>query len=137
VRGTIERVEDDVYVVKARDGSILKLIIAANTGVAPSVRSNLSDIKPVSYIGVAALPLPDGSQRALEVHIFHESMRGTGEGHRSWDLQPNSTMTNAHGRVDRGNNGRPFVEFEVQGWGKKDYCSDRYCDCDLSAGERG
>src|SRR5262245_13575056 len=95
VRGTIERVEDGTYVVKGRDGSVLRLTLAVNVGVAASVKSTLADIKPGSYIGVAALPLPDGSQRALEVHIFHESMRGTGEGHRPWDLQPRSTMTNA------------------------------------------
>jgi hypothetical protein len=95
VRGTIERVEGSVYIVKARDGSSLKLTLAPDAGVAASLKSALSDIKSGSYIGVAALPLPDGSQRALEVHIFHESMRGTGEGHRPWDLQPKSTMTNA------------------------------------------
>jgi hypothetical protein len=95
VRGTIERVERSVYIVKARDGTTLKLTLDPNAGVAASVKSALSDIKAGSYIGVAALPLPDGSQRALEVHIFHESMRGTGEGHRPWDLQPKSTMTNA------------------------------------------
>jgi hypothetical protein len=95
VRGTIERVDGNIYIVKARDGSRLKLTLAPNAGVAASVKSALSDIKSGSYIGVAALPLPDGSQRALEVHIFHESMRGTGEGHRPWDLQPKSTMTNA------------------------------------------
>jgi hypothetical protein len=95
VRGVIERVDGTAYIVKARDGSQLKLTLAANAGVAASVKSALSDIKPGSYIGVAALPLPDGSQRALEVHIFHESMRGTGEGHWPWDLQPKSTMTNA------------------------------------------
>jgi hypothetical protein len=95
VRGTIERVEGDAYIVKARDGTTLKLTLGPNAGVAASVKSALSDIKPGSFIGVAALPLSDGSQRALEVHIFHESMRGTGEGHRPWDLQPKSTMTNA------------------------------------------
>jgi hypothetical protein len=95
VRGTIERIDGVVYVVKARDGSSLRLTLAPNGGVAASVKSALSDIKPGSFIGVAALPLPDGSQRALEVHIFHESMRGSGEGHRPWDLQPKSTMTNA------------------------------------------
>src|SRR5262245_58364315 len=95
VRGTIERVEGDVYVITARDGSTLRLTLAANATVAASVKSALSDIKPGAYIGVAGLPLADGSQRALEVHIFHESMRGTGEGHRPWDLQPRSTMTNA------------------------------------------
>lgn len=95
VRGVIERVDGSAYVVKARNGSELKLTLAPNAGVAASVKSTLSDIKPGSFIGVAALPLPDGSQKALEVHIFHESMRGTGEGHRPWDLQPKSTMTNA------------------------------------------
>jgi hypothetical protein len=95
VRGTIERVDGGAYIVKARDGTTLKLTLGPNAGVAASVKSALSDIKAGSFIGVAALPLPDGSQRALEVHIFHESMRGTGEGHRPWDLQPKSTMTNA------------------------------------------
>ena len=95
VRGTIERVEGDVYVVKARDGNTVRLTLAADAQVAASVKSALSDIKPGSYIGVAGMPQADGSKRALEVHIFHESMRGTGEGHRPWDLQPTSTMTNA------------------------------------------
>ena len=95
VRGTIERVEGDTYIVKARDGSSLRLTLAPNARVAASVKSALSDIKSGSYIGVAALPQADGSQRALEVHIFHEFMRGSGEGHRPWDLQPKSTMTNA------------------------------------------
>jgi hypothetical protein len=95
VRGTIERVEGRAYTIKTRDGTTLKLTLGPNAGVAASVKSALSDIKPGSFIGVAALPLPDGTQRALEVHIFHESMRGSGEGHRPWDLQPKSTMTNA------------------------------------------
>lgn len=95
VRGTIERVDGGVYIVKARDGSTLKLKLAPGGGVAAAVKSALADIKPGSFIGVAAMPQGDGSQRALEVHIFHESMRGSGEGHRPWDLQPKSTMTNA------------------------------------------
>jgi len=95
VRGTIERVEGNAYGIKARDGRMLKVALATNASVAASVKSTLSDIKPGSYVGVAALPQDDGSQRALEVHIFHESMRGTGEGHRPWDLLPKSTMTNA------------------------------------------
>ena len=88
MRGTIERVEGAVYVVKARDGSTLRLTLAANAGIAASVKSAMSDIKQGAYIGVAALPLTDGSQRALEVHIFHETMRGTGEGHRPWTCCP-------------------------------------------------
>lgn len=95
VRGTIERVDGDAYIVKARDGSTLKLTLAANAGAAASVKSALSDIKSGFYIGVAVLPQTDGTLRALEVCIFHESIRATGEEHRPWDLRPKSTMTNA------------------------------------------
>jgi hypothetical protein len=95
VRGTIERIEGDTYVVKGRNGTILKLTLAADAHVAASVKSALSDIVAGSYIGVAAVPQADGTFRALEAHIFHESMRGTAEGHRPWDLLPQSTMTNA------------------------------------------
>jgi hypothetical protein len=95
VRGTIVRVDGDTYVVKARDGDSVRLKLAPNAGVAASVKSTLADIVPGAFIGVAALPQADGTLRALEAHIFHESMRGTGEGHRPWDLLPKSTMTNA------------------------------------------
>ena len=95
VRGSIERVDGTAYVVRARNGAILKLTLANSASVAASVKAAPSDIKRGSYVGVAALPQADGSLRALEVHIFHESMRGTGEGHRPWDLLPKSTMTNA------------------------------------------
>lgn len=95
VRGAIERVEGATYVIRARNGDLLRLMLAADTGVAASVKSTLTDIKTGVFIGVAAVPEADGSLRALEAHIFHESMRGTGEGHRAWDLLPKSTMTNA------------------------------------------
>ena len=75
VRGTIERIESPVFVVKSRDGA---------------------DIKAGSFVGIGAMPQADGTQRALEVLIFPESMRGVGEGHYPWDLQPKSTMTNAN-----------------------------------------
>lgn len=95
VRGTIEHVDGDVYVVKDRTDRVLRVRLAANAGIAASVRSSLTDIRPGLYVGVAALPQADGTLRALEAHIFDESMRGTAEGHRAWDLLPNSTMTNA------------------------------------------
>ncbi len=94
VRGTIDRVDGDTYFVKARDGAELKLKLAPNAMVVSLTQASLADIKQGSYVGVAGLPLPDGSQKALEVHIFPESMRGVGDGHRGWDLQPSSTMTN-------------------------------------------
>ena len=95
VRGTIEQVDRQTYVVKSRDGAELKVVLADNALVVAIVRASISDIKPGSFVGVTGMPQADGSQKAIEVHIFPEAMRGTGEGHYSWDLQPKSTMTNA------------------------------------------
>ena len=94
VRGTIDRVEGDVYVVKARGGGELKVKLADKATVVALTKASLADIKQGSYVGVAGMPQADGSQKALEGHIFPEAMRGTGDGHRGWDLQPSSTMTN-------------------------------------------
>jgi hypothetical protein len=96
VRGAIERVEGPTFVIKARDGTELKVALADNALIVAIVKASLSDIKPGSFVGVTGMPQPDGTQRAVEVHIFPESMRGTGEGHYPWDLQPQSTMTNAN-----------------------------------------
>jgi len=96
IRGTIERVDGNVFIVKARAGDELKLKLAENATVVALVKATLADIKQGSYIGVSGLPQADGTQKALEVHIFPESMRGVGEGHRGWDLQPSSTMTNGN-----------------------------------------
>ena len=96
VRGTIERIDGSTYVVKTRDGAELKVAVADNPEIAGVVKASLSDIKQGSFVGVTAMPQADGSQRALEVHIFPEAMRGTGEGHYPWDLRPQSTMTNAN-----------------------------------------
>ena len=96
VRGTIERVDGPIYVVKARDGAELKLTLADNPQIAGIVKASLSDIKQGVFVGVTAMPQADGSLSALEVHIFTEAMRGTGEGHYPWDLRPQSTMTNGN-----------------------------------------
>jgi len=95
VRGTIEKVDGNTLTVKARDGAELKIETPDNVRVMSFVKAALSDIKPNSYIGVTAEPQPDGSQRAVAIHIFTEAQRGTGEGHRPWDLRPGTTMTNA------------------------------------------
>jgi hypothetical protein len=95
VRGTIDGVDGQMMSVTARDGTKLTIKLADNVTVAGIVKASMSDIKPGSYVGVAGMPQEDGSQRALEVLIFPEAMRGTGEGFRPWDLRPNSTMTNA------------------------------------------
>jgi hypothetical protein len=96
VRGAIDRVEGPVYVVKSRDGAELKVSLADNGIVVAIVKASLSDIKPGVFVGSTGMPQPDGSQKAIEVHIFPEAMRGTGEGHYPWDLQADSTMTNAN-----------------------------------------
>jgi hypothetical protein len=96
VRGTIEKVDGGTYFVKSRDGTALKLKLAAGGGVSAIVQASLADVKEGKYIGVAALPTADGGLKALEITIFPEPLRGLAEGFRPWDLQPNSTMTNAN-----------------------------------------
>jgi hypothetical protein len=96
VRGTIERAEGEVYVVKARNGGELKITLADNAPVTAVVKASLADVKQGSYVGIASMPQADGSQKALEVLIFPEAMRGVGEGHYGWDLQPSSMMTNGN-----------------------------------------
>jgi len=96
VRGTIERVDGNHLIVKSRDGTELKIALAEKALIVAIVKASLSDIKQGSFVGVTGMPQADGSQRAIEVHIFPESMRGTGEGHYPWDLRPGATMTNAN-----------------------------------------
>jgi hypothetical protein len=96
VRGTIERMDGPAYVVKTRDGAEVKLALADNPLFVAIVKATVADIKPGTFVGSTAMPRSDGSLAAIEVHIFPASMRGTGEGHRDWDLKPQSTMTNAN-----------------------------------------
>ena len=96
VRGSIESVDGQMLTVKSRDGAALKVKAADNAMVVAVVKASLADVKQGGFIGVTGMPQPDGSQKAVEIHIFPEAMRGTGEGHRPWDLMPNSTMTNAN-----------------------------------------
>lgn len=95
VRGQIEKVDGNALTVKARDGASVVINVPDNVRVTGLVKAALADIKPNSYIGVTAMPQADGSQKAIAIHIFAEAQRGTGEGHRPWDLRPGSTMTNA------------------------------------------
>ena len=99
IRGTIERIEGPVYVIKSREGAELKLTLTDNPLFVAIAPSTMADIKPGMFVGSAGMMQPDGTQKAIEVHIFPESMRGTGEGHYDWDLKPQSKMTN--GNVDQ------------------------------------
>ena len=96
IRGAVERVDGPVYVVKNRDGAEPKLTLTDNPLFVVIVPSTMADIKQGMFVGSAGMMQPDGVQKAIEVHIFPESMRGTGEGHYDWDLLPKSKMTNAN-----------------------------------------
>ena len=93
VMGEITAVDGRTLSVKTKDGD-LKINVTENVAVFGVVTATVADIKPNSFIGVGAMPQPDGSQKAIRVMIFAETQRGTGEGHRPW-VQPGSTMTNA------------------------------------------
>jgi len=95
VRGTIEAVDGDTLAVKSRSGDDVKLHMTDDIRVVGISKIALSDIKVGSFVGTTTVPGPDGVQNAVEVHVFPEAMRGTGEGSRPYDLRPNSSMTNA------------------------------------------
>ena len=94
VRGTVEQIDGTMMTVKSREGDTLKVKLADEVKVVALVKSSLADIKPNSFVGSTAMPQPDGTWKAVEVHIFPEEMRGTGEGDRPYDYKPQSTMTN-------------------------------------------
>src|ERR1700683_2003049 len=96
VRGTIENVTGPIRDVKTRDGAMVKVKLADNVVVRTVLKKSLADVKAGEFVGITAMPQPDGTQKAVEIHIFPEALRGTGEGHRPWDLVPHSTMTNAN-----------------------------------------
>ncbi len=95
VRGTLETVDGDTLDVKSRSGQDIKLHMTGDAKVFGITKISLADVKVGSFIGTTTVPGPDGAPKAVEVHVFPEAMRGTGEGSRPWDLGPNSTMTNA------------------------------------------
>lgn len=93
LRGTIEKVDGGTLTLKTADGEA-RLTLTDNALIVAVVNASLADVKEGTFLGSAAMPQPDGSQKALEVHIFPEQMRGTGEGHRPYAPVANSTMTN-------------------------------------------
>ena len=110
VRGSIEAVNGDVLAVKSRGGEDFSLRMTPDIRIVGITKIALTDIKVGSFIGTTTVPGPDGIQNAVEVHVFPENMRGTGEGSRPFDLRPNSTMTNA--TVDQsvvGNDGHTLL----------------------------
>lgn len=95
VRGEIERVDGDNLTVKSRSGQDVQLQLQPDLRVAGIAPVALSEVKPGAFIGATTVPGPADASDAVEIHVFPEEMRGTGEGSRAWDLGPKSTMTNA------------------------------------------
>ena len=96
IRGEIQAVDGPVLIIKARDGNVMKIKLADNARITAMVKASLADIKQGSFIGVTAMPQPDGSQKAIGLHIFMDSQRGVVPARFSpWDREPGSTMTNA------------------------------------------
>ena len=95
IRGTLEQVDGNMLTVKARSGEVIKVKVPDNVLVIGIAKASISDIGNGKFIGTTTVGQRDGALVAEEVHIFPENMRGTGEGHRDWDLRPDSKMTNA------------------------------------------
>lgn len=96
IRGTIEKVDGSMLTIKARDGQTMQVKLADNPRITAMVKASLDDIKVGSFIGVTAMPQPDGSQKAIGLHIFMDSQKGVVPARFSpWDREPGSTMTNA------------------------------------------
>ena len=96
IRGTVEKIDGTNLTVKANDGRSMNVKLADSYTVIGIAKASLADISDGKFIGTATLGERDGALVALEVHIFPENMRGTGEGHYAWDLRPDSMMTNAN-----------------------------------------
>ena len=96
IRGTVERIDRTHLTVKANSGQSMNVTLAENFVVMGIAKAGLSDIASGKFIGTTTVGERDGALVALEVHIFPENMRGTGEGHYDWDLRPSSKMTNAN-----------------------------------------
>ncbi|ARP79401.1 hypothetical protein CAL12_00230 [Bordetella genomosp. 8] len=99
VRGTIEQITDTTLKVKARNGKDVTLALPSNVAVRAVSLAKLGDIKPDSFIGTAATPQPDGTLKALEVHVFAASLRGSGEGNRPWMGSDGKTGQMTNGTV--------------------------------------
>jgi hypothetical protein len=94
VRGTLDKMDGNNLTIQTRSGKEATVTLKDGAPVVAVTKGAMSDIKSNTFVGITAMAQPDGTIKAVEVHVFEESMRGIGEGHYPWDLMPNSTMTN-------------------------------------------
>jgi hypothetical protein len=138
VRGTVEKLDGQMLTVKARDGKSVTVKMTDKFLVMGVVRAKIDDIGAGKFIGTTTLGERDGALVALEIHIFPESMRGTGEGHYDWDLQPTSKMTNANVASIKSMGKDHVMEVQYKGGEKKVVVPDTavivsYTPSDVSA----
>ncbi len=93
IRGTVDALNGNTLTVKTREGPTVDVILNDPLTVLTVKRLTLDDIKQGTYVGVTSKTGADGKAQAIEVHVIPA---GTGEGHRPWDLQPGTMMTNAN-----------------------------------------
>jgi hypothetical protein len=111
IRGTVKSLEGDKLTITVRNGSDVLVTLAPGVKITGVVKADITQVKPGTFIGTAEVDAGGGKGKSLEVVVFPEAARGTGEGHYAWDLQPGSTMTNGTvGTIAEGSSGR---ELEV------------------------
>jgi hypothetical protein len=96
LRGTLEKLDGQTLTIKTRDGESKTVKLADDFKVVGISKASVADITTGKFIGSTTVGEKDGALVAEEVHIFPETMRGTGEGHYDWDLRPTAKMTNAN-----------------------------------------
>jgi len=115
IRGTVDKLDGQNLMVKSRDGQTLTIELAANVAVITLVKKSVADIKAGDYVASTGVKGTDGKIHAVEVRIFPETLRGTGEGQRAWDAKPDGVMTNATvGKVDQAPQG-PVLHVTFKG----------------------
>ena len=137
IRGTIAALEGQTLTINTREGPKVDVLLNDPLTVSTVKKVDLADIKPNTYVGIATRTVADGELQALEVLVFPEAMRGVGEGHYAWDLEPGSMMTNGTVTGDCAGDVRPRAQHVVQGQQQQDRRSGRRADRDLRAGGTG
>jgi hypothetical protein len=138
IAGIVERVDETGVLIRPYEGGgTFDVELTKNAAVFGVSKGTMADLKPGAFIGVGAMPQADGSQRAIQVTVFAESQRGTGEGFRPWDRMPNSTMTNATVAETVGGVDGPMLTVKYKDGEKKIVVPPDATILAYSAGERG
>ena len=96
IRGTITALNGRTLTVQTREGPKQDITLNDPLTVRTVKKLSLESVKQGSYVGIASRTGADGKAQAIEVLVFPDAMRGVGEGHYAWDLEPGSMMTNAN-----------------------------------------